>query len=481
MALQTYEDNADNQTMSPSIRPVLIVLLLLAACAAVYGPICRHPFVRWDDEINVYRNSYLNPVTVQSVKHFWISSEMGETCQVYRPVVYSVYALLAANAEVAPYLSDGEGAALNPHVFHEFSLLVHALNVLLVFALLRRLVRSDCVRRDWAAAFGALVFAVHPVQVEPVAWVTGLTDLLGAFFSLLALWEYSKFRENGSRRQYVLAVFCFVLALLSKPSCVVLPMLALALDAHRLGRSWPNAFRGDSLKWLVPWSLLSLGMVVLTHFAEPVMLASVVTPWWDRPLLAVDALFLSVRHLVWPVFLGVDYGRSPDVVLGETSMLWCEAIGLVVLAGLLWLSRRRLPWLLAPAAFFVLALLPVLGLVPFRFQTFSTVADRYLYLAMLGPALLLAEAVSRAPSQRLAGAAACGVVLLLAMLTVKQTAVWRSTDALWAQTLAVNPESWLARYNRGVLSIAQGKPEQAHSEFQELVRLKPEYKTMGLP
>lgn len=455
--------------VSPHRRPLILGLLLLLACTAVFGEIGKHGFVRWDDEINVYRNPFLNPATLRNVGHFWAGVGMGKASDtVYRPLVYTLYALIAPVAGAAPYLTDGQGAALVAWPFHAVSLLVHVLNVLLVFGLLRRIVRND-----WAAFAGAALFALHPVQVEAVAWVSGLTDLLGAFFSLLALGAFLCYRETGQRTQFALATLWFVLALLSKPSAVILPLLALILDHWILGRPWREGVR--VVTWWLP---LALADIIVTHHAEPVLMSGVVTAWWIRPLIAGDALAFSLCHLVWPVGLGIDYGRSPVVALANRA--WLSSLIVLALGVFVWPLRGRHPWLIASASLFAAALLPTLGLIPFRFQTFSTVADRYSYLALLGPALALAWGLAHLPERlparaRLVMGTVCAAVLLLMSLgSALQVTYWQNSFALFGHALAVNPRSWMAHLNLGGILADLHRRNEAAAEYQEAMRLRPE-------
>ncbi len=455
--------------VSPDRRPLILGLLLALACAAVFGEVGRHGFVRWDDEINVYRNPFLNPATLGNVGHFWAGVGMGKAADtVYRPLVYTLYALIAHVAGTAPYLTDGQGAALAAWPFHLVSLLVHVLNVLLVYGLLRRLVRND-----WAAFAGAALFALHPIQVEAVAWVSGLTDLMGAFFSLLALGAFLRYRETGHRRQFALATLWFVLALLSKPSAVILPVLALILDQWILGRPWREGLR--VVAWWLP---LVLADIIVTHHAEPVLMSGVVTAWWTRPLIAGDALAVSLWHLVWPVGLGIDYGRSPVVALANRA--WLSSLIILALGICVWCLRRKHPWLIASASFFAAALLPTLGLIPFRFQTFSTVADRYSYLAMLGPAFAMAWGLAHFPERlpvraRLTVGTVCAAVLVLMSLgSALQVTYWQNSFALFGHALVVNPRSWMAHFNLGGILGDLHRRNEAVAEYQMAMRLRPE-------
>lgn len=454
--------------VTPTCRPRILALFLVLACVAVFGEVGTHGFVRWDDGINVYQNPYLNPVTPAHLAHFWTGTGMGQTSDtVYRPLVYTAYAAIAQEARTTPYLSDSQTASLDARPFHAVSLLLHILNALLVFALLRRLVRSD-----WGAFAGALLFAIHPVQVESVAWVTGLTDLLGAFFSLLAIWEHLRFRETNQRRHFALATLWFLLAMLSKPSAAILPLIVLAVDHWLLGRSWR-----DGLKTLGAWLPLAAGSVLIAHHAEPILHGSVTTPWAMRPLIAGDALALALWHLIWPAPLTVDYGRSPAAVLGGKP--WRMLLVVLALGALVWRVRR--PWLFASTAILVLALLPTLGLIPFRFQTYSTVADRYSYLALLGPALALAWIVSRLPRHlpergRLAVGTACAAMFLgLGLTSALQVTYWQNSFALFGHAVDVNPQSWMAHFNLGSMLADSRHPAEAAVEYREVLRDRSAY------
>jgi hypothetical protein len=358
----------------------------------------------------------------------------------------------------------------SPGIFHLANLTVHVLNVLLVFAILRRLVRSD-----WACCAGALLFGLHPVQVEPVAWVTGMKDLLGGLFCLAALWSYLSYATLvrdapgavGGRWRYAVATACFVLALLSKPSAVALPVIAWILDRWALKRP-----AGEVTVATIPWVVLALPFIALTRWAEqgPGPLPPG-PPIWVRPLVAGDALAFYLCKLAVPVRLGPDYGRTPAFVLQHTwgYLTWLVPAGL---AALIWLRRGSRP-LLAPAALvFVAGLLPVLGLAPFTFQGYSTVADRYLYLAMLGPALALASLSSRI---KLTWLAAIWVPVLAywGLQSAFQVPHWHDSVALFDHALAVNPRSWMAHNKLGLACAERGDLDQAIEHYREALRIDP--------
>ena len=460
-------------------RPWLLGLLLVLATCAVFGGILQSGFVRWDDDMHVYANPGLHPVSAGSLARFWTAPYQN----LYVPLSYSLYAALASVAHLPHPMptTDGLTIDLDPRVFHAAGLALHVSNVLLVFALLRRLLprlsRAAPSVTDWSSCAGALLFAVHPVQVESVAWISEMRGLLAGLFSLGGLLLYVGHAEGEAgrnRRTYALATLCFVLALLSKPSAVAVPLLAVCLEALVLRRPAQN--------WRLPlaaWGGIALVFLGLTHAAQPVTV-DIVTAGWTRPFVAGDALLFYVGKFLWPARLGMDYGRSPVWLVAQTLFLVPGLAALALGVGV-WLARRRAPALAASVGLFAAALLPTLGLTPFAFQVYSTVADRYLYLAVLGPALGLAWGLTRLPALprpplRLAARAVCaGVLAGFALTAHAQVRSWHDSIALFTQALAVNPQSWGACNNLGAVALDLGRPGDALPLLGEAVRLRPGY------
>jgi tetratricopeptide (TPR) repeat protein len=456
-------------------RTWLAVLVLVLATMLVFEHVRTQAFVQWDDSDHVYKNMYLNPVTASGVQFFW----QHDYKHLYIPLSYTVFAglaLIAHRDTPIHQITDGD-VTLDPSVFHIASLLAHLVNVLLVFGILRLLLRrvnAPITNSPWPAALGALLFAIHPVQVESVAWVSELRGLLAGFFTLLALLLYLRGSElsiDASGRRAaplvasIAAAVLMALGILCKPSAVTMPLIALALDLWALRRPWRRC-----LLHALPTLLVGIAFAIVTRHIQP-QAKGVVYPLWGRPFIVGDSLAFYLAKLLIPRDLGIIYGRTPEYVMahwwGFATWLVPAAIGVF-----LWVRRRTSPWLLAAAGVSIAALLPVLGFLPFLFQHFSTVADRYLYLAMIGPAYAAARLLARHWGSRPA-AVACAVLAALGVVSTLQVRTWDNTVTLQTQALAVNPH--IVEYY-GLLAAVledQGKPDEAVEMYRAGVRNNP--------
>ena len=465
-------------------KKILPIITLVIIILAVFGPVIGHQFLAYDDPVDVYKNPYIQARSLDNLMHFWRYPYEG----LYTPLTYTLYAL-AAWAPSLVTANPTEVVVPDPRLFHSLNLLLHLLSVLTVWRLLVLILRcrrltgpgtdfnANALPLEWAACGGALLFAIHPVQVEPVAWVAGFKDVLFGLLAFMTILLYLKHvaekmqpaagRPSHSRLHYGLATAVFILALLAKPTAVVLPLIVWLLAAWGWRCAWRDQIAGLSL-----WLIIALAWGLLTRWVQPGTVLAFEPPVWARPLIAGDAVLFYLSKLVFPLRLGPDYGRTPQVVLEHG---WVFLTGLVpfALAGWLWFKRKNLAWLVTAAGVFVIGLLPVLGLISFGFQRYSTVADRYLYLAMLGPALALAWGLTR-PKKKLV--AVCGAVILGLFLlrSAGQIPHWRDTRTFFEHALQVNANSFLAHNNLGFALAEQGQDAEAINHFNEALRLEPE-------
>lgn len=434
-----------------------LALLLAVLTLASFSRLFRADFTNFDDTFTVARNPQLTPPTWSSAARNWTRSDQD----IYMPLTRSAWSAIATVAQLQQ--PSPAGSRLNPLPFHVANVLLHVASVLLVFSILLQLgIEAP------AAAVGAALFAVHPVQVEPVAWVSGLKDVLYGTLSLAALrlWIAPLSASDRPMWRDTVAAILFVLALLAKPSAVTLPLVAVAIGRLALGWPWRLVLRR-----VAPWVMMAAPIAVIAARVQPAPLA-VHEPIALRPLIAGDATWFYIHKLLWPASLAIDYGRTPARVLaGGHGVLAMKLALLLIAAAAAWRLRRRWPVAVAGAAVFVAAISAVSGWIPFDFQQFSTVADHYLYLAMLGPAMIVAAVVQRVGG-RLALAVAAAITALLAAVSFHQTAYWVDAVTLMSRAAEVNPGSALVQKNLG-LALIPSQPGAAVAHLRIAARLSP--------
>ena len=460
--------SAAPKTKPPKRSTCLPLILVIVVPVLALWPVVSAEFIPLDDPANVSRNADFNPPTLAKLGHYWT----GPFLNMYAPLTYTTWAGVARLAWMDSM--DHSGLQLNPYVFHATNLLLHVVCAVLVYAILRKLLARNNplpsatpTAPPWAACAGALLFALHPMQVEPVAWVTGFRDLLAAMFSLASLLAYLNHATGEGRarvRTYALACLFLLAALLSKPTSVVVPLIAAVLDWGVLRRPLR-----DVVKPVAGLLLLVIPFAILTKLFQSADV-TFTPPLWSRPIIAADALAFYAGKVAFPLRVGLDYGRSPRWLLDQPGMGWAW-VAVVPIGVAVWMLRRR-RWLVAGVLVFVAAVLPVLGLTKFDFQHHSTVADRYVYLAMLGPALLLAFALRQGERTALM----IGGVLLL-MLGVRshvQSYAWKNGESIFHATLAMNRDSLIAHRGLGLMALSSGRRADAEAHFARTLQSHPD-------
>ncbi len=424
-------------------------LALVALTVLVYLPALRGQFI-WDDDDHVTMNPAVT--APDGVRQIWSSLFTSR----YYPLTLTTFWV------------EHRLWGLKPAPYHAVNIALHAVNAALFYWLLSRL-------RVPGAWIGAALWAVHPVNVESVAWITELKNVQSAFFFFSCLLCYLHFDSGRSRRWYVAALVCGAAALLSKPSTVMLPTILL-LVVWWERRRWERA---DLLR-LAPFMTMSLGMSVLTIAEQRNHVIGAGLSGWklglvDRCLVAGKDLWFYAIKLLWPEPLAFVYPRwnVPASSLAD----WLPLVGVVVLALILWRLWRHTAAAAALLAFayFVQALLPVLGFFDVYYFRFSFVADHFNYLASAGLLALIGAACARMiVSDSARTTVVSAAMLALGALSWQHELAFHDDKRLWLDTLAKNPVASLAHNNLASIYRQEGETNEAAEHWREAIRLSPE-------
>jgi len=427
------------------------ILVIFGLTAAVYVPAMRAGFT-WDDNTFLWENRLTK--APEGLYRFWFTSETPD----YLPLTSSAFWL------------QWRLWGRDPAGYHVVNILLHAANAVLLWLVLRRL----NVPGAWLAG---LVFAVHPVNVASVAWISELKNTLSMFFYALAALLWLKFDDRGRRRWYALSVAMFLLALLSKTSVVMLPVALLACAWWRRGRiAMKDLLRSAPLFALSA----AFGMVTIWFqhnkaIGEPIDGPEGII---ERVALAGRAFWFYLSKALLPVNLSMIYPRWEVHASGAAALV--PAALLVLAAGLLWQYRKR--WARPPAfamGYYFVTLLPVLGFLDMSFMMHSMVADHWHYVSIIAVIALVVGAAWKLAADRkgaIRPAAIAAAVLLvgtLSALTFRQASLYGDEITLWGDTLAKNPKAWAAHNNIGTALFRAGRTEDAHEHFLEALRLRP--------
>jgi tetratricopeptide (TPR) repeat protein len=469
-------------------REWLWALLLIPLVFIAYAQVFRAGFI-WDDESHLTQNPCV--VGPLGLKEIWTTTQA-----VYYPLVLTTFWALH------------KFVGLNPLSYHALNVLLHAVSAILLWRVLRQL----NVRGAW---LGAALWALHPVMVQSVAWVTELKNTQSCVFYLLSILFFLKWEDQGGaasrpsqretteRRSLVIALslLFFLLAILSKPSTVMLPIvLALCIWWRR-----ERIQRRDFLA-LVPFALISAVASIWTVFEQKFHAGAIGGDWAqtrpERLIIAGKAIWFYLGKLVWPhplIFIYPRWDVDSSKVVAYLPLLAAIA-GLVALWFIHAKSGRALFF---AAAYYVVSLFPVLGFFDVFFFRYSFVSDHFQYLASMGPLALAGAAIvtavgrfgelrkpSRADTAALQFSGNIAVVrsksfllpaipgiflLSLVFLTWRQTAVYHDLVTLYTATLQKNPGCWMAHYNLGIILREQGDVDQALEHYRQAFALRPNY------
>jgi tetratricopeptide (TPR) repeat protein len=451
---------------------VVSCLLLSVATLAVYSRVRSNPFVAFDDETYVTRNLHVQAgVTWKTVTWALSSTEQSN----WHPLTWLSHAL------------DCQLYGLNPAGHHLTSVLIHTLNVLLLFLLLLRVTGS----RGRSLMVAAL-FALHPLNVESVAWIAERKNVLSTVFFLSALGAYGWYAAKPAIKRYAVVAVLFALGLAAKPMVITLPFVLLLLDfwplqrlqgwgqgTSKMGKSenviFPSLPASRLLLEKLPLLILSAGSAVITVIAQrSVALRSLSQiPLKDRLENALYSYAMYVWKALWPTRLALYYPHPTHHL--AWWQLGLALLFLLTVSALVWNQRSARPYLVTGWLWYLGTLVPVIGIVQVGDQA---MADRYAYVPLIGIFVMLVWGIADWADQRdlnfgLRCAASVGILVALSFLTWRQIGYWQSDYDLWTHTLEITRANYLAEANLAGTLRKLGRAQEALPHYQAAERLNP--------
>jgi len=435
-----------------SQRVWLCALALIAITAAAYLPAWNGKLI-WDDNRHITQPALRS---WQGLADIW--TRVGATQQYY-PLVHSFFWI-----EQKLWGDWALG-------YHLVNILLHSLGAVVLLQILRRLK----IPGAWLAA---ALFALHPVQVESVAWISELKNTLSGLFFFCSILTYLNFDERRNRLAYISSLALFILGLLCKTAIAPLPAIIAVVLWWKRGRVRPR----EDLAPLLPFFVIGVGAGLFTAWLERIFIGAQGTAFQlsilQRCLIAGRDFWFYLFKLAWPTKLTFIYPRWH--ISGTVWWQYLFPAALILLLAIAWKLRRKLRGPLAATLLFLGLLSPALGFINVFPFIYSFVADHFQYLACIAPLTLFAAGLTVAldsitPAKRiLRPAISIALILILGLLTWRQSHVYRDIETLWRTTIARNPDCWMAYSNLGSFLSERGGIDEAIRDFRKALELRPD-------
>lgn len=447
----------------------LISLFLIVITFAAFWQVNRHEFVNYDDNVYILENHHVRAgLTVKGVAWAFTSFYASN----WHPLTWLSHML------------DCELFGLNPKWHHLTNLIFHLANTVLLFLLLNRMTGAL-----WRSAFVGILFALHPLHVESVAWVAERKDVLSTFFWMLTLWAYIRYVEHPGLGKYVITLLLFMAGLMSKPMLVTLPLILLILDYWPLDRlkqlsssntsitpPWfPISFRLVLEK--IPLIVLSATSSAITIFAQQhgnTVMSLEVLPLEMRIANALVSYVTYIWKTIWPVDLAVFYPHPGMHAIGRIAGSGLLLLCIFIIVGY---SSRKHPYLAVGWLWYFITLAPVIGVVQVGAQA---MADRYTYIPIIGLFIIIAWGIPdilalwRYKKQILIISTGL-VISTVTVLTFFQLQNWKNNFTLFKHALRVTDDNYLAHTNLGAVLVGQGKLDDGITHYNRALEIKPDY------
>jgi len=450
-------NNTDKHRIANIRYDVLICLFLVIATLAVYWQMNYHEFINFDDSSYILQNQLVQKgLTSESISWAFSFTDISY----WHPLTWLSHML------------DCQIYGLIPGMHHRTSLIFHIVNSILLFFVLQKMTGAL-----WKSAFVAALFALHPINVESVAWVAERKNLLSTFFWILTMLAYVHYTTRPSLYRYLLTLLLLMLGLMAKPMLVTLPFVLFLLDYWPLRRlRHESAF--NLILEKVPFFALSaisayISSLSVQHYK--IVVSTELVPMQLRIANALVSYVKYIEKMIWPKNLAIFY-PFPDTlpvwqILG--AGLFLASISFLVL-----INFSKKPYLCMGWLWFLGTLVPVIGLK--QAGLWPAMADRWAYVPLIGIFIIIAWGVSELASKwrhKKIGLASAAAVLLLMLMTVTwlQVRYWTNSVSLFKHAFEVTANNFIVHFKLGESLAEQGRTEEAISHYQEVLRLKPCY------
>jgi len=458
---------------------LIICTLLVLAAIVVYGQSIEYDFISMDDDLYVTNNSHVKAaLTGESVRWAFTSMEVSN----WHPLTW------------ISLMIDHGLSGMNPSSYHATNIVLHALNAVLLLLVLHQLTGSL-----YRSAFVAALFALHPIHVESVAWISERKDVLSTMFWFLGIWAYLLYLRKPSAGRYGAVLGAFVMGLIAKPMLVSFPITLLLLDIWPLRRLAAGSQRSLPLPRLflekVPLFAVSIVSCFLTFWAQKAggavaQLDNV--PFNFRMMNAVVSYVIYLEKMIWPLNLAIFYPHPMNTLEG-----WKIVACLIALAAMTYYSivtHAKRAYVTFGWLWYVITLVPVIGIVQIGSQG---LADRYTYIPFIGIFVIIAwgapdligrfwgaQPETRRRSTMVLGALAGMALLALASLAYGQVRFWKDNITAWAHAVEVTPGDAFSQYNLGCSLQAQHRDDEAMVHYRQAVQFDPHrfdaYNNLGI-
>jgi protein O-mannosyl-transferase len=440
---------------------IIAVCLILVITFAAFSSSLNNGFTNWDDDVYVTNNSLIKDLTWGDVKRIFTPSSYTnlETSQLFVPVVFLSYSL------------EYHFFKLNAFIYHATNLIFHLLNCILVFWLIFLLSRNI-----WVAFVTTILFSVHPLRVESVAWITERKDMMCAFFFLVALICYTYYLKQRRKIYYYFSILVFILALLSKPLAIALPFVLFFCDYFINGRISKNNYLEKIIFFIIILAYFSIYMFHSEAYAS----TGPTSTFWEKILMANYAIVFYLYKLILPFRLSCLYPHPLEsrTSLSLAYLFYCFLT--IFLFSLALFSRKYTKKVMLGSIFFLVTIIPALLIV----SSHTIVADRFTYLPSIGVFFIVAEGVVWLYRKKIKHYRIKQVVILMVLacicgflssLTWKRCYVWKDNITLWNDVLKNYPNVATAYNSRGTEFLLRKEYKKAYSDFTNTLNIDPTY------